>query len=201
MIRRSLKMNVNPELEDTLISSLIAGAALCAVCFIYGFIKAWVSDILDTQAALDEIESTNYFPRIRVYPEIIKRFAAIHNARILDMLDLGVEPDSGDHYYYLHITQPGAACASMLIKRGGDNTISLMHHRENRVAQALVNKCSDYVHDTAVTSLMIMFATRIMNSDMPSEGNSPFGHYSKTTLDSTGRIVFDTTSETSESED
>jgi hypothetical protein len=167
---------MNTGLKDTLISSLIAGAVLCLVFTAYGIIRAWVVDMLETQAAMDEIAAMSYFPRIRAYPEMVKRFAAIHNARILDMLDLGLEPDNGDHYYYLHVSQPGLTCASMLIKRNGD-TIALLHHNENSVAQALVNKCCEYVHDTTTMGLMLMFATRVMNSDVAPRPTEIYASY------------------------
>jgi hypothetical protein len=174
------------------------GVVVCATWFMYGFIKAWVTDVIETQQALDEIKGYNHFPRVKNYPQMIKRFAAIHNARILDMLDLGIEQDNGDHYFYLHVTQPGLACNDMLVRTNGENVV-LLRHEENRVSRALISRCNLYVHDTQLDQMVIMFANRIMNSDTaPATGASPWGTYSKTTLDSEGRIVFDKTSGESE---
>jgi hypothetical protein len=132
--------------------------------FASGFINAWLEDMRNEQTALTEIASMTYFPRLRVFPENLRRFATLHNVRILDVLFLGTDDENGTDYYYIHGHTLTSPCCAMLVKQTREGTIRNLTYSNNRVAATLVAKCSAYVHDTSLASMLSMFVARVTAS-------------------------------------
>jgi len=155
---------------------LMYGAAMflgySALQFAVGFITAWVEDMQEEAAALEEVKRMNYFPRLRYYPANLQRFATIHNGRILDILDLGRDEEDNSQYYYLHVARLSGECGSMLVQAKGD-TLTNLRYSNNRVAQALVAKCETYVHLIDLTVMLRMFVARVMSSEPQEQETSP----------------------------
>lgn len=152
------------ELAKWLMLGAIAGLGFQLTRFAFYSVLEAVTAKIEEYEALQEIANTHYFPRVRSYPENLKRFATIHNGRVLDVLDLGVE--DGYQWYYVHVGYHTGECGSMLIKMKGD-VLANMHYSRNRVAQALVDRCEKYVHSVDLVVMLHMFVQRVMNSDVP----------------------------------
>ena len=141
-----------------------AAAGYCVFSVLVGFVQAVIDDIHEQAAALTDIERMNYFPRLRHIPENLRRFATIHNMRLLDVLDLGPDKETGDNYYYLHGQILPGLCVSMLVKQERGGKLHSLSFTNNRVAAALVAKCENYVHNTQLTVMLSMFVARVTAS-------------------------------------
>jgi hypothetical protein len=156
-------MNSN-ELFRWFIAGIVAAAGYAVFSIVVDVISIWLEERKDEQAALAEIENITYFPRLRVFPENLRRFATLHNVHILDVLSLGTDDESGAGYYYIHGNTPTCICCAMLVKQTKKGRIQNLTYGDNHVAAALVAKCSAYVHVTSDISMLSMFVARVMTS-------------------------------------
>jgi hypothetical protein len=152
------------EFSKWFIAGIAAAAGYNVFSILVGFINAWQKSTHDEKVALTEIASMTYFPRLRVFPDNLRRFATLHNVRILDVLFLGNDDETSTIYYYIHGHTPTFPCCAMLVKQTQEGTIQNLTYSDNRVAAALVAKCSEYVHDISQSSMLSMFVARVMTS-------------------------------------